>query len=612
MVDEQRKTHIFRVIGKSPGGTVKGTYLDLERSEYYTLEEGGGPNWQRRNVKLKWYEDDAGKVPNPSRKTTMVKVIPPGEDPESPQLWFEVDMVDAIVIRDDDQVINVHFDNSAENLGRKVAIRRIEHQDTTVDDRFPDGGVIPKREYQKVRGTKDEDQHLDIEIIKKRAFRDADQIYAIKYNNQALIDATALPDVNYGPGQVNPPWRFDPLQIPVNIKTKALDQQWLLAISNWSRHNGDNASLHADLRASDGEGFANALGGASGSGITVIAGAAAYGSITQRDGSKRNVFLACSTEMRVARLGTINNGGVSWQTVWSAEGNPFYNFITGISYANDRFFITFMAGEDGSRCNVISTKDGVAFSEKQAPFPSRGNTSGPYAGGVVYDETLDLYLMVGDDFQDDDTTEFGYAYSQGFCWATSKDGLTWAGRQINGQFQNPGGGGHFVGNVDATSLSTVAAGNGVFVGAASQRHEVMKTIIVSDGPGEFHEDQAPYIISSCAVAVSKNGTTWTTVPLPGAFWQQDEEEGDVGGTIVSVVFVEDESVRDKNGNTGYFIACGYEGAAAGFENAKLWKSIDGETWSLIRSDTWSVFADLRPQFVGLSVIDKKVPTVVRL
>lgn len=611
MADDERKTHIFRVIGKSPSGDVEGTWLDLERSEFYTLVEGSGPDYKRTNVKLKWYLDDAGKVPNPSRKTTMVKVIPPDEDKDNPQLWFEVDMVDAIEVRDDDQVVVVHFDNSADNRGRKVAVRRVVHMDTTADDRFPDGGVIPKDEYQKLKATKDVNQKLDIEIIQKRAFRDADQIYAIKYNNQPLIDAAELPDVSYGEGEVNPPWRFDPLQIPINIRVKTA-QQWLLAISNWSRDNDDNASLHADVLAADGEEWPGALGGASGGGITVIGGAAAFGAITLHDGSKQSCFLACSTAMRDVKLGTIKNGGVSWQTVWSVEGDQVLNYVTAISYANGRFFITFMGGDIGeSHCNVISTQDGRTFSPRRRPFPSRGNSLGPYGGAVVYEKVSERYVMVGDDEDNDDETEFGLAFSDGFCWATSSDGVNWSGRQINGVFNNPGGGGQHVGNVDATSLSTVAAGNGVIVGAASLRHKVFETITVRDDIGEFHEEDVPYVISSCAVAVSSNGaTSWTTTPLPGADWRQDKDAGDLGGTTVSVVFVEDSEVRDSKGHTGYFVACGYEGSAPGFENAKLWKSIDGSTWTMIRSETHDVFEP--GQYVALSAIDKTIKTVVFL
>ncbi|WP_375764111.1 hypothetical protein ACE10X_06995 [Bradyrhizobium sp. Pha-3] len=228
MADDERKTHIFRVIGKTLDETGQvvdepSAYLDIERSEYFKLVEGGGPDWKQTNVRLKWYMDDTGKVPNPSRETTTRKIIPPDEeDPDKPSVWFEVDTIDRIKIQDADQVIYHSFDNSAENMGRKVAVRRIVNYETTVDDDYPEGGVIPKEDYQKKASTKDKEQYLDFEFVQKRAFRDADQVYAISYNNQPLIDAAEMPDRSYSPGQINPPWRLDPLQNIVNVNFGSL------------------------------------------------------------------------------------------------------------------------------------------------------------------------------------------------------------------------------------------------------------------------------------------------------------------------------------------------------------------------------------------------------
>ncbi|MHC6150539.1 hypothetical protein ACVSQB_01960 [Bradyrhizobium elkanii] len=226
--DDERKTHIFRVIGKTLDETGEvvdepSAYIDIERSEYFKLVEGSGPDWKQTNVRLKWYLDDAGKVPNPSRETTMRKIIPPDEEnPDKPSVWFEVDTIDRIKIQDADQVIYHSFDNSAENMGRKVAVRRIVNYETTVDDDYPEGGVIPKEDYQKKAATKDKEQYLDFEFVQKRAFRDADQVYAISYKNQPLIDAAEMPDRSYSPGQINPPWRLDPLQNIVNVNFGSL------------------------------------------------------------------------------------------------------------------------------------------------------------------------------------------------------------------------------------------------------------------------------------------------------------------------------------------------------------------------------------------------------
>lgn len=216
---DKRECHIFRVIGQSEKGPEPGTYLDLLRADVYELVEGAGQEYKKTKVRLKWYLDDAGKVPNPARETKKVRIVlADEEDPEHPKLWFEVDIVEKIKIVDNDQVIWLSFDNSADNRGRKVKVRRTVHQDTTIDDdpTYDEGGVIPFDQYQKIKDTKDEDTYIDHEIITKRPFLDFDQIYAIAYNNQPLIDATEEPDTSYGEGQINPPWRLDPLQTIIN------------------------------------------------------------------------------------------------------------------------------------------------------------------------------------------------------------------------------------------------------------------------------------------------------------------------------------------------------------------------------------------------------------
>lgn len=216
---EKRRTHIYRVLGTTKSGQDNSVWLDLERLEYYQLQEGGGQDFKRTGVKLKWYLDDAGLIPNPSRKTTTLRILPPDEDPQNPKLWFEVDVVDMIKVRDNDQIIYVHFNNEDDNRGRTVKVRRIVHYDTTADElpQYQNGGVIPKDIYRKLSDTRDKEQYVDTEIILKRGFRDVDQLTFTRYNNQALIDASEVPDTAYAEGQINPPWRLDPLQTIHNI-----------------------------------------------------------------------------------------------------------------------------------------------------------------------------------------------------------------------------------------------------------------------------------------------------------------------------------------------------------------------------------------------------------
>ncbi|MBR1150071.1 hypothetical protein [Bradyrhizobium sp. JYMT SZCCT0428] len=229
-----RERHVKRIPGKrkkSDGSVEKvpGTYIDVERIDSMTTEEGSGPDYQKTKTKLKWYLDDNGNDPNPSRKRSTIEVT----FPENPDVFFELDVNDAISVRDDDQVIRRRFDNSADNSRRRHsgAVRRVKHYDTPYDDdpNYEDGGII--RGYQKTPGTKDDDQYLDVEIPGEFGFDDyrlqksAQPNYfehwqrtSTRLNNGYLIDQTDLPDKGYGDSEINPPYRLDPFQNIVNVK----------------------------------------------------------------------------------------------------------------------------------------------------------------------------------------------------------------------------------------------------------------------------------------------------------------------------------------------------------------------------------------------------------
>jgi hypothetical protein len=217
-----RKTHVYRYIGKTLDGSgqvidAEGSYLDLERIDRYVTKEGSGQDYQKTTLRLKWYEDEEGKIPNGRRHTRTLKIIPPGEDPDNPSLWFEVPALKSITIIDNDQRIVRRFNNTDTNTRRKVKVRRVTHFDTPFDDdpAYAQGGVI--RNYEKMENTEDEDQYLDVEIPLNFTTIDYDQRTRAALNNQYLIEATREPDQNYGDA-INPPWRLDPLQNIVNVR----------------------------------------------------------------------------------------------------------------------------------------------------------------------------------------------------------------------------------------------------------------------------------------------------------------------------------------------------------------------------------------------------------
>ncbi|WP_375782922.1 hypothetical protein ACE10Z_23700 [Bradyrhizobium sp. Pha-3] len=643
-----RKTHIVRIFGVDrQGNIIPDMYADVERMDVVKQAMQIPPDrqWQGTQRTFHWCDDpnsdDYAPDGTPSRIIEIVKVCDPTTTTnfEDPDEYIPIKSVKGIRTRVEGQEINggtgmdrflASVTNEELTTARVVQVRQIVHHDTSIDAAAAAAAangqkeyVVDPANYEKDLSTRDDTQHIDQEIIlylkhKGNVAALAGLARQTKLLNQYLIDESDPPsgDVT-GPAGYNPPYRFDFLQSIINIKfSSGPDQQWLLAITNGTGTiSGLNIASDVDVLAADGARW-TAYAGASGLGFTVIAGAVAYGKATLNDGTTMNCFLACDANMRSAKLGTLSNGKISWQAAWSVPtggDHPEDVFISSISYAKDRFFITFL--DQNAVMNIVSTRDGKSFSVPQAPLPSRGSGTGPLGGGVAYVETdavhqTGVFAVIGYELQDDTETEDHLAFSAGFCWATSNNGTSWSGGKIEGVFEQPGGGGGYVGNLNLTSQSFIAAGNGVFVAAASKRNEVFEQVGVFDDEGNLIGTRdAPYILTSAAVAVSTNGTSWSLVPLPGAIFIQSNVDGDVGGTTTGVRFIQDKSYRDQRGNTGYFVACGYEGAAQGFENAKLWKSVDGRSWSLIRSETHHIPSPAGGNYVGLSAIDKVISKV---
>jgi hypothetical protein len=233
-----RQRHVKRIPGKTKDASgavtkVPGAWLDVERLEEVTTEEGSGINYQKSKTKFQWYVDDKGEVPNPARVTRTLTVIPTDADPDNPYVFWEIDVNDAVIVMDFDQRIKRRLDNSANNQRRrnKAKVRRVKHFDTPYDDdpAYQDGGII--RSYKKTEGTKDDDQYLDVEIPGEITFDDWRlnqhltpkdfehwQRTACVLNNGYLVDAADEPDKSYGGDQINPPVRLDWLQNIVNLQ----------------------------------------------------------------------------------------------------------------------------------------------------------------------------------------------------------------------------------------------------------------------------------------------------------------------------------------------------------------------------------------------------------
>jgi hypothetical protein len=238
MADKQRKTHIFRLLGRRNGREDPETWIDLERQNYYQLIENTHHGFKRINARLRWYEEGDWRSPNRNRKTSLLKIMPPDvDDPD--EFHWPLEIVDEIQVMDYDenQLTHVRFDNSAQNLGRSVQIRRITHFDTTADfmQHYKKGGLIADEDYRRIEGfkrnndkTKDKEQYLDIEIITQRRFKEYGQRTKFRPKNQHWLDRADRPDTPYARGQINPPWRLDPLQTIKNVKFATLTVEFKL------------------------------------------------------------------------------------------------------------------------------------------------------------------------------------------------------------------------------------------------------------------------------------------------------------------------------------------------------------------------------------------------
>ncbi|QDW39000.1 hypothetical protein FFI89_018725 [Bradyrhizobium sp. KBS0727] len=227
MVDkpETRKTHVYRYIGKTIDESgrvvdVPDAYLDFERIDILVTETGAGFDFQRTATELHWYKKETGdsgprREPNPARRTGKLKVFLADDDPQNPSLWWEVDVADEIVIRDDDQRIIRGFRNK--EVWRQRAIRRVTHYDTPFDGDplYEKGGVL--KNYQKIKDSEDQDQFLDIAIPRLFTIRDFDQKFTTQLENRYLVEQTRAPKIAYNADDLNPPWQFDPLQCLVNV-----------------------------------------------------------------------------------------------------------------------------------------------------------------------------------------------------------------------------------------------------------------------------------------------------------------------------------------------------------------------------------------------------------
>jgi hypothetical protein len=647
-----RKTHVVRLLGTNSNGDVlQDIWVDVERIDQMTIRTQTSlpqfnfeNQYQEVNIQLKWRddpngdnyiaEDDLSADAGTARVHEIIKVCDPEatSDFENPDEWVPVKTIKHIDMNQKGVGISQkRFVAESINADRKVNPRRFDHYDTNIDadaqaafdgDPSLKAYVVPGANYQRDDASKDDSQYVEHEVIEHlekhinaEAFSSGghDQGVQLRLKNQYLIDESEPAQLaKTGPDGRNPPYRLDPFQNIINCNfVLSVDQQWLLGIIGPDPHDG-TPELRIPVKALTKEGvsYQDAKSGASGQGITVIAnGCVAFGSIKTADGNgTRSCFLRSErNDSGSVFLGEISEGGIRWQEAWSAPGD-----VIAVSYANDAFFVSYLAAKSSTAsvdeliAKLAVTRDGVGFQAGIDPFPSAsGSDNHPvWCGNVVYSQKLELYVCTASDLGDDGDPNH---QSYNMCWSNSKDGTSWSDhlepRGLTG-----------IGGQMVAYASIVTYGNGVFVAAIGKKN--VFNITTQDPPYD-------YVLSSCAVAVSTSGKSWSLIGLPGAVVRSSHELGDREGWSSAVAFIKDKDVEAANAPPpgtettsdkieGYFVATGVEnGGSSGagvFEptTTKMWMSTDGFGWSLLKEENSDAFSSFT--YVELSAIAKSKKT----
>lgn len=382
------------------------------------------------------------------------------------------------------------------------------------------------------------------------------------------------------------PYSQDVLTRIVNVNWGFPAQQGLLA--EYSRSGSGIDPVPTAHALDSGDIFSGVNMGASGLGYTVLTtGLVCFGK--PRDGP--SCFLACTeynlaTDVRAGTIkrGTLNDDGdLVWES--TAEGGEG---LVALTFAGDAFHAVYCV-DDGTF--VATSFDGLIWSRVLA-FPSqdqavRGGTvafNGDKKDSVGNVTEAGSYAAAG--FVDIDTSGQDPAYFFGFIrslsWsaaaapppppASGNSSLSWNFGAVSGIDEDPG----FEATHQQLPLPcTAAGGKGMFVAPAYSK---VKTVVQLD------EDLSLVAINTTAViAVSSDGNSWSTVPLPGVTQGSYEQSGNSHG--LAVVFI--RTSKDE----GYFLGSSFN--FPGSESfTMLHRSDDGSSWSEIRQSSGAFYFTL--------------------
>lgn len=243
-----RKTHVIRILGTNANGDVlQDIWLDIERIDIAksatNTGEVAGQGYQRL---LKWNDDPANGdgTGNLARKTFIIKVCSPDEDPTDPTEWVEVTVIQYMKsVHSGQGQQDKHLMDPDNDLtsARVVEVRQISHWDTSIDDAAQAAFdadptlkvyVVQGSDYTLTDGTKDTSQYVNHEVISYLKHYNnnnenvdkfgVQQGQQVKLLNQYIIDQSDVASATSadvpGPNGFNPPWRLDPYQTIINVQ----------------------------------------------------------------------------------------------------------------------------------------------------------------------------------------------------------------------------------------------------------------------------------------------------------------------------------------------------------------------------------------------------------
>jgi hypothetical protein len=358
----------------------------------------------------------------------------------------------------------------------------------------------------------------------------------------------------------------------VNVKWTGAPEQGLLAT-------GSVFSLDTmvAIALDTGESFPGISCGATGNAITVLtSGIVVFGE--PRDGDA--CFMACIDGRTILRGIDDDKGGIAWSPIHNVAG------LTALSFAKDAFFVTYSMDKTTDPLCALSF-DGQSFSEigniysSVPPSPPDLRFSGAIAHNGTGYAAAGMYQAIPSQYDQNGADVF-FPDDYSMMWAFSNNGTAWGSGYSPNETTNPGANPVGAPLADFISAYTnIAGGAGLFVAAATTRIPWVAIPVEDTGTHNIMVTRA-----TASAAVSDDGHSWTTIPLPGVIEGDYSDRGTKNNSSYSdsVAFIKTEN----NGSGGYFLISSNGILTQGeFERpAVSWcHKGDGHSWSLIKSDT---------------------------